>query len=75
MKDYNDAYKEAYDTIISDIRGKLQDIKDYDIRQQYEKLVEDIAEQIAVSYTQSLICLDFPGLQKCGCYKTSSEYV
>ncbi|XP_070194611.1 uncharacterized protein [Littorina saxatilis] len=53
MKDYNDAYKEAYDTIIGDIRGKLQDIKDYDIRQQYEKLVEDIAEQIALAIARS----------------------
>lgn len=49
MRQYNDAYKAGYSSVISELRQKLGDIRDYDVRQKYEAALSKVADSIAVS--------------------------
>ena len=49
MKEYNEAYKTGYFNIIQSLRDQLDQIKNYDIREQYDMLVGQVTEDVVVS--------------------------
>ena len=49
MKEYNEAYRTGYFNIIQSLRDQLDQIKNYNIREQYDMLVGRIREDTVVS--------------------------
>jgi len=49
MKEYNEAYRTGYHQIIQAAREQLDQMKDFNIRKQYDMLVWKITEDIVVS--------------------------
>lgn len=49
MKEYNEAYRTGYHQIIQAAREQLDQMKDFNIREQYDMLVGKITEDIVVS--------------------------
>ena len=55
MKEYNEAYNTGYYQIIQSVREQMDQMKNYDIREQYDMLVGEITENIVVSRLDSSI--------------------
>ena len=49
MKEYNEAYRTGYFNIIQSLRDQLDQIKNYNIREQYDMLVGHVTEDVVVS--------------------------
>ena len=49
MREYNEAYRTGYYQIIQSVREQMDQMKNFDFREQYDTLVGEITENIIVS--------------------------